>query len=82
MAIQVNRTGSDSVEIFADDSTYYVVRYSPVDEKWHVTKDYRNAIGFGTSIGSYPTAKDAIENVKKMLAEKESELTDAIEELL
>ena len=82
MAIQVNRRGSDSVEIFADDRSYYNVSYIPETGKWMVRRYFRGVIAVGEEIGEYASAEEAVGYVKAMLSEKESELTDALESLL
>ena len=82
MPIQTKRNGSDSVEIFADDQTYYEVGYSVKDGRWTATKYHRSLVGLGTRIGNYETAEEAVEAVKTMLSEREAQLTAALHKLL
>ena len=81
MPITVKRTGSDAVEISADDSVYYDVQFSPKKEIWGVTRHYHGVISAGDEIGTYQTAEEAVSSVKSMLSERESELSRALEQL-
>ena len=82
MPIQQKRLGSDSVELSADDRIYYVVGYNAETKRWDVTRNYRKALGFDTTIGQYGDAEEAVATVKAMLEDKEAELSTALDKLL
>ena len=60
MNIHVERDGTDSVRLFADDRIYYTVRRNPPETRWRVMRHYRNVLASGAEIGDYPTADEAI----------------------
>ena len=82
MDIRVDRKGSDRVEIFADDRTYYLVSYSPTTNNWGVVRHNRGVVGYGLDIGTYASAEKAVSTVKAMLEDKGDELTNALANLL
>ena len=82
MPIQTKRNGSDCVEIYADDQTYYDVRYDVEPGAWVAVKHYRGVISKGTVVGHYQTAEEAVTEVKTLLTEHEAELTAALDKLL
>ena len=80
--IQTKRKGSDCVEIYADDRTYYQVRHNAKSGKWVALRYYRGVISNGTVIGQFQTAEEAVTRVKTVLTEGEAELTAALDKLL
>ena len=82
MAIETKRTGSDRVEIYADDKTYYLVQHEPVTGYWNVRRRLRGVATTGTLVGKHKTAEAAVNAVKTMLAEQDAELTAALDKLL
>ena len=81
MDIKVNRRGSDSVEISADDRYYYVVSYAPVDNNWRAVRHTRGPVGSAIEIGKYTSAEAAVTAVKATLTEKADELSKALDNL-
>lgn len=81
MDVKVERKGSDKAEIYADDRVYYEVDYSPTKGTWVVTRLLRGIAGIGHEIGTYGSAKEAVNKVTTMLNEKSDELTDALKDL-
>ena len=79
--VQMNRTGSDSVELWNDDSKYLVVSRRAVDGNWQVRQYIRDSILGGTTIHQCATADDAIEFAKGWLTEGQSELDQALKKL-
>ena len=82
MPIQTKRTGSDSVEISADEAVYYVVAFRPSFKDWVVRRYERGLVETAVQIGKYLDAEAAVTAVKTMLSEKETELTAALDKLL